>query len=165
MDDSSDVGFSVPVEQRWFEDYRPGIVCTYGHEAVSEAAILAFAREFDPQYIHTDPAAAKTGPFHGLIASGWHTAAIMMRVIATCYLNDGASLASPGVDELRWIRPVRPGDVLSVRLTVLDARPSQSKPDRGVVHTRVETLNGSGEQVLTMTATNILRRRPTVGGS
>lgn len=152
--------FTVPVHDRYFDDYQPGIVAVYGNEPVTEETILAFAREFDPQSIHVDKAAALDGPFHGLIASGWHTAAIMMRVLAKHFLNDKASLASPGVDELRWIAPVRPGDVLSVTFTILTARPSASKPDRGIITTAVEVVNDRSGTVLTLTAMNILRRRP-----
>ncbi|MCZ2404749.1 MaoC family dehydratase [Paenarthrobacter sp. Z7-10] len=151
--------FTVPVDDRFFDDYRPGISVRYGHELVTESDVLRFAREFDPQTIHTDPSAAASGPFAGLIASGWHTTAIMMRVFATQFLNDAASLASPGVDELRWLRPVRPGDTLAVRFTIVSARVSTSKPDRGIVHTNVEMLNQDDEPVLTMTAMNMLRRR------
>ncbi|SDT13010.1 cytidine deaminase [Microlunatus soli] len=152
-------GFDTAVEERYFEDYRPGTQVRLGAERVTEADVLRFAREFDPQSIHVDVERAAAGPFGGLIASGWHTAALMMRVFATSFLNEAASLASPGVDELRWLRPVRPGDILSARFTVLDARPSRSKPDRGVVRTRIEMINADDEPVLTMIAMNIIRRR------
>ena len=151
--------FSRSVEDRYFEDYTPGVTARYGAETVTEEDVLRFAREFDPQWIHVDADAAQAGPFGGLIASGWHTAAVMMRVLATSFLNQAASLASPGVDELRWIQPVRPGDVLSVQFTVLDARLSRSKPDRGVVRTRIEVFNQNDIPVLRMVAMNILRRR------
>lgn len=151
--------FARPVSERYFEDYEPGIDVTYGAERVDEADVLRFAKEFDPQFIHVDPEAAAAGPFGGLIASGWHTAAIMMRVFATSFLNDAASLASPGVDELRWLRPVRPGDVLSARFEILEARPSRSKPDRGIVTTRATVLNQDGEPVLSMVAKNLVRKR------
>jgi acyl dehydratase len=152
-------GFLVPVQERYFEDYRPGINCTCGNTLVTEEAILHFAREFDPQTMHTDPAAAEDGPFHGLIASGWHTAAMVMRITVEHFLNSAASLASPGVTDLRWLKPVRPGDTLSVRFTILDSRPSQSKPDRGLVRTNTEVLNQTGEVVMSMTALNMIRRR------
>ena len=105
-----------------------GAVTEFGPIAVDEAEVIAFARRFDPQPIHTDPAAAAAGPFGGLIASGWHTASLVMRVLVEHYLARRASLASPGIDELRWLQPVRPGDVLRVRTTVLEARRSRSKP-------------------------------------
>lgn len=151
--------FQRPLAERFFEDYVPGIEVRYGHEFIDEEGVLRFAEEFDPQWIHTDPDASAAGPFTGLIASGWHTAAIMMRVIVTYYLNQDASLASPGVDELRWVQPVRPGDVLSARFEVLEARPSQSKPDRGIVRTRITVLNQDDQPVMTMIAMNIIRRR------
>jgi acyl dehydratase len=156
----SDTDFAAPVEDRWYEDYAPGAVYEYGSVTMTEQDILRFAGEFDPQRIHTDPKAAEQGPFGGLIASGWHTCGIMMRLYAEHYVSRVASLASPGVDELRWVRPVRPGDRLSLRTTVRSARVSRSKPDRGLVHTGIEVLNQHGETVLTMTAMNLLLRRP-----
>jgi acyl dehydratase len=156
--------FGVPAGQRYFEDYRPGAVYEYGYATVTEPEIVEFARRFDPQPIHTDPAFAAAGPFGGLIASGWHTAGIMMRLIADHFLSRVASLASPGVDELRWPTPLRPGDRLRLRVTILQARPSRSKPDRGIVHTRAELINDRDQPVLTLTAVNILRRRPAAPG-
>ncbi|HEY7431371.1 MAG TPA: MaoC family dehydratase [Streptosporangiaceae bacterium] len=149
----------MPADQRYFEDYRPGAVYEYGYATVTEPEILEFARRFDPQPIHTDPEYAAAGPFGGLIASGWHTAGIMMRLIADHFLSRVASLASPGVDELRWPAPLRPGDRLRLRVTVLEARASRSKPDRGIVRTKAELINQHGQLVLTLTAVNILRRR------
>lgn len=154
--------FSNPIARRFFEDYAPGIDVRYGSEPVTEGDVLRFAREFDPQGIHVDPERAAAGPFSGLIASGWHTTAIMMRITATWFLNDTASLASPGVDELRWTRPVRPGDTLSARYEVLERRASRSKPDRGIVRTRVTVLNGRDETVLTLVMMNMLRRQPSI---
>lgn len=151
--------FNTPIHERYFEDYVPGSSYAFGSVTVTEAEILRFAGEFDPQDIHTDPEAAEQGPFKGLIASGWHTASLMMRMYADHYVSKVASLASPGVDELRWTRPVRPGDSLSIRTTVVSARPSQSKPDRGIVHTDIEVVNQRGETVLTLSAMNFLRRR------
>ncbi|MET8685161.1 MaoC family dehydratase [Streptomyces sp. NPDC004732] len=151
--------FNTPVQERYFEDYTPGSTYTYGSVTLTEEDILRFAGEFDPQSIHTDPAAAAEGPFKGLIASGWHTASVMMRLYADHYVSKVASLASPGVDELRWVQPVRPGDSLSIRTTTRAARLSRSKPDRGLVHTDIEVLNQRGEVVLTLTAMNLLRRR------
>lgn len=152
--------FARPVSERYFEDYLPGIDVRCGAEHVHEADILRFASEFDPQAIHADPAAAAKGPFGGLIASGWHTTAITMRIVAAFFLNDKASLASPGVDELRWTLPVRPGDVLSARFEILEARPSRSKPDRGIIRTRITVFNDRDEAVLSLVAMNMLRRRP-----
>ncbi|GAA0482764.1 MaoC family dehydratase [Streptomyces olivaceiscleroticus] len=152
--------FATPIAERYFEDYVPGAVYTYGSITLTEEEILDFARRFDPQSFHTDPVAAEDGPFKGLIASGWHTSAVMMRLYADHYVSKVASLASPGVDELRWVQPVRPGDALSIRTTILDARVSRSKPDRGIVRTGIEVLNQRDEPVLTLTALNFFARRP-----
>src|SRR5438874_10861775 len=103
---------------RYFEDYRPGTVFTSGMLRVSEADIIDFARRYDPQAMHTDPEAARNGRFGGLIASGWHTAALMMRLFATNFLSPASSVASPGIDEFRWLQPVRPGDVHPLRVAV-----------------------------------------------
>jgi acyl dehydratase len=155
----SGADFEVPIDRRYFEDYRVGSVHHYGGITVDEAEVIAFAAKFDPQYIHVDPEAAARGPFGGLIASGWHTGAMMMRLFADNYLSSVASLGSPGIDELRWTRPVRPGDTLNIRVTVLEAKASRSKPDRGVVRTLIEVLNQNGELVMSCKAINLLRRR------
>jgi acyl dehydratase len=153
--------FAAPPEDRHFEDYMPGAVLEYGEIPVTEAEIVEFARRFDPQYIHVDLKRAAQGPFGGLIASGWHTAAMMMRLIVDNFLPKRASLGSPGIDELRWLRPVRPGDVLSVQLSILEATRSRSKPDRGVVRTLCEILNGNREVVMSLKAMNIIACRST----
>lgn len=152
---------AAPIADRWFEDYVPGSVYEFGHASVSEAEIVAFARVYDPQPIHTDPAWAATGPFGGLIASGVHTIAVCMRLYVDHYVSRVASLASPGLDEIRWPRPVRPGDRLHIRVTVADARASRSKPDRGVVHSAVEARQQDDQVVLSFTAVNFFARRPT----
>ena len=151
--------FRVPREDRYFEDYLPGAVYEYGHLTVTEAEILEFARRFDPQPIHIDPGFAAAGPFGGLIASGWHTASMMMRLFADHYLSRVASLASPGIDELRWPAPVRPGDQLRLRTTIMEARLSRSKADRGLVRTRGELINQDDRTVLDLVAMNLLRVR------
>jgi acyl dehydratase len=151
--------FATPPDDRWFEDYEPGAVHEFGSATVSEEEILSFAARFDPQPIHLDPEYARTGPFEGLIASGWHTASLFMRMFTDHYLSTVASLASPGIDELRWTAPVRPGDTLRARVTVLAARVSVGKPDRGIVTTGIVVLNQDDVTVLTMSAVNILRRR------
>ena len=145
---------------RYFEDYVPGASYDCGSVRVSEAEIVSFASQFDPQSFHVDPVAAKSGPFGGLIASGWHTAALVMRQIVENYVSAEASLGRPGIDELRWPRPVRPGDTLRVRVTVVEARRSASRPDRGIVKTAIEALNQDGQTVMSATATNFLRVRP-----
>jgi len=146
-------------EDRYFEDYIPGTVFEYGEIRVNESEILDFARRFDPQDMHVDPAAATRGRFGGLIASGWHTGAMMMRLLADNFLPKNASLASPGIDELRWLRPVRPGDVLCIRVSVLEATPSRSKSDRGMVRTLIEVLNQDADVVMTLKPMNIIARR------
>ena len=151
--------FAVPAASRYFEDYAPGAVFEYGEIPVTEAEILEFARRFDPQYIHVDRERAVQGPFGGLIASGWHTAAMMMRLIVDNFLPKNASLGSPGIDELRWLRPVRPGDVLRIRLSVLEATRSRSKPDRGVVRSLCEVLNQDREVVMSLKGVNIIACR------
>src|SRR6202046_420423 len=151
--------FAVPIDDRYFEDYTPGAVYEYGYITVSEAEILDFARAFDPQPIHVDPEFAARGPFGGLIASGWHTAGIMMRLFADHCLSRVASLASPGIDELRWPAPVRPGDSLRLRATLVETRRSRSKPDRGLVRTSAELINTHADVVLTLTAMNLIRAR------
>jgi acyl dehydratase len=144
---------------RYFEDFSVGMVLEFGSVTVTEPEIIAFARQFDPQTMHTDPVAAAKGPAGGLIASGWHTVALMMRMYADhCLPEDG--LPAPGVDEIRWLRPVRAGDTLHVRVTIEEARVSRSKPDRGVIRPFSEVLNQHGEVVMTMRPINLIRRRP-----
>lgn len=149
-----------PPAPRYFDDFAEGQVFAFGKIEVSEAEALEFARNFDPQSIHIDKEAAAAGPFGGLILSGWHTCALMMRLYAENILDDASSLASPGIDELRWLKPVRPGDALSLRVTVMEARRSRSKPDRGIVTNRVEVLNQHGEAVMTLKPMNLMRCRP-----
>ena len=145
----------------YFEDYVPGALVEHPATiTVDQTAVIEFAEQFDPQYFHVDPEAAADGPFEGLIASGWHTAGLMMRLYADQYLSKVASLGGPGVDELRWLAPVRPGDVLRLRTEVLESRLSKSKPDRGLVRTRTELLNQHGLVVFTCVVLNFLAVRP-----
>ncbi len=134
----------------------PGSVYRFGSILVEEKEIVDFAKTYDPQVFHVDPEAAKRTSFGGLVASGWHTVALAMRLLVDNRLSRMANLGSPGVDELRWLKPVRPGDVLSVRLTIMEVRRSQSKPDRGIVRGLVEVLNQSGEVVTTWKGVNIV---------
>ena len=162
----SQTGFPTPPHDRYFEDYLKGAVHEYGPIAVEEDEVIAFAKRFDPQSIHTDPEAAARGPFNGLIASGWHSIGLLMRLFVEHYLSAVASLASPGVDEVRWIKPVRPGDRLRLRVSVTEARLSRSKPDRGIVHSFIEGINQADEVVVTFKAMNLLGvRPPATGGS
>lgn len=155
------VNFSTSIDQRYFEDYVPGSVYEFGKIQVEQEEIIRFAKRFDPQVFHTDPDAAINSIYGGLIASGWHSASLMMRLFVDHYLSHVASLGSPGVDELRWLRPVRPGDTLSLRITVAEAKRSRSKPDRGIIHSHVEALNQNGDIVMTMKALNLIRCRDT----
>jgi acyl dehydratase len=152
----------VPDRTTWyFEDYVPGRTIDCGSFSVSEAEIIAFAKEYDPQPFHVDPVAAAEGPYGGLIASGWHTTSMMMRLLVEHFLNPKSSLGSAGVDEVRWPKPVRPGDTLHVRAAVLEARRSKSKPDRGIVRSVAEVTNQDGETVMRVTAINfVLARNP-----
>lgn len=149
----------APPDQRYFEDYVTGSIFEFGQISLTAEEIIDFAKRFDPQFIHTSPEAAASGPFGGLIASGWHTAGVMMRLFADHFLSHVASIASPGIDELRWLLPVRPGDSLSIRVNVLETKRSRSKPDRGAVHSFVEVLNQRKEVVMTVKAANIIKCR------
>ena len=144
----------------YFEDYQAGSVRELGSLVVDEAEVIAFAKRYDPQPFHTDPEAARHSAFGGLIASGWHTTAMVMRLLVDHYLSPTTSLGSPGVDELRWLRPVRPGDVLSVRATVLETKRSSTKPDRGLIRTQLEAINQQGEVVMSLTPMSFVRCRP-----
>jgi acyl dehydratase len=143
----------------YWEDFHPGQVLEIGGHSLSEEDIVEFARKYDPQPFHTDSESAKQSYFGGLIASGWQTASICMRMICDLYLLEAASLGSPGIDELRWVRPVRPGDTLSLKATVLDTRASASRPDMGTMRARSEVYNQHGELVMHMTGVGMFRRR------
>jgi acyl dehydratase len=156
-------GFAVPADQRYFEDYKAEATYEFGTVTVTEQEIVEFASRYDPQSFHVDPVAAQEGPFGGLIASGWHSCAVMMRLFAEHYLSTVASLGSPGVDELRWLKPVRPGDRLHLRVRVVDTRLSRSDPGRGIVRTFAELVDEVGEPVLTVTVVSLLRARGDAG--
>jgi acyl dehydratase len=145
----------------YFEDYVPGLEVDCGSVSISEAEIIAFAKEYDPQPFHVDPVGAAEGPYGGLIASGWHTISLTMRQLVEHWVSPESSLGAAGVDEIRWPRPVRPGDTLHVRAAVLEARRSKSKPDRGIIRSLAEVTNQNGETVLRLVAINfILARNP-----
>jgi acyl dehydratase len=144
----------------YFEDFPPGDMRESPPRTLTREEIVAFARQFDPQPFHTDDEAARHTIYGGLLASGWHTAAIVMRLLWETFLKDAASLGSPGVDEVRWLRPVRPGDTLRARFTVTEARPSSRRPDRGVVRSLSEVFNQHGELVMTMRGLGMYARRP-----
>jgi acyl dehydratase len=147
----------------YHEDYLLGATYECGNVSIDRASIIAFAKEFDPQPFHVDPEAAAAGPYGGLIASGWHTAALVMRLLVENYLASESSLGSAGLEELRWPNPVRPDDTLRVRATVVESRRSLSKPDRGIVKTVVEAVNSDGATVMRATAINFMLVRPDLG--
>ncbi len=151
---------AVPAPQRYFEDYTAGEVLEFGDTLVTEPEIVEFATRYDPQPFHVDADAARASIYGGLIASGWMTAALTMRMLVEHYISRVASMGSPGIDELRWLRPVRPGDRLEVRCTVLETRRSQTKPDRGAVQAFQEVLNQDGEVVMTLKGWGLYRCRP-----
>jgi acyl dehydratase len=142
-----------------FEDFEVGKVETYGDTQITEADILEFAREFDPLPIHVDAQAAAKSPFGGLIASGAHSCSIMMRLMCDGYMLRATSQGSPGVDEVRYLLPVRPGDRLRLRMEVVEKRRSRSRPTTGVVTSRQELVNQNGEIVLEMRASVMFRCR------
>lgn len=153
--------FETPHRERYFEDYVEGLVLNFGSVTVDEQEVIDFAKRYDPQFFHTDPVKAKESPFGGLIASGWHTGSMMMNLLTQYYFSDASSLGSPGLENLRWKAPVRPGDVLRVRVTILEARKSASKPDRGIVKHRIEVLNQTDDVVMDLVASNFVSCRKT----
>ncbi|MBM4262845.1 MAG: MaoC family dehydratase [Deltaproteobacteria bacterium] len=160
----SSSSFTTTPDDRYFEDYIPGAVHEFGAIAVDEQEVIDFGERYVPLSYHTDKEAAKHSLYGGVIASGWHTAALMMRVYVENYLSSVANLGSPGGDELRWPKPVFPGDVLSVRATVLEARRSESRPDRGIVRTSIEVLNQKKDVVMSMKMVNFVLSRQSQGG-
>ncbi|MGA7984474.1 MAG: MaoC family dehydratase [Burkholderiales bacterium] len=143
----------------YWDDFTPGWTFESGSRSLSAEDIKRFAREYDPQVFHTDEEAAKATPFGGLIASGWQTCGMMMRLMCDGYLVESACLGSPGLEELRWLKPVRPGDALRLRSTVIEQTPSQKQPNRGTVRFRWEALNQNGEIVCAIVGRQLFRRR------
>jgi len=148
--------------KQYWEDFPAGHVHEFGCKHVTREEVLAFAREFDPQPFHLDDSAAEASLFGRLSASGWHTCAMMMRMTVDDYLRHSSSLGSPGIENLRWLKPVYPGDTLSVRLEVLEARVMSSKPGVGLTRSRWEVLNQQREVVLRMEGWGMFGRRPPV---
>jgi acyl dehydratase len=145
---------------RYWEDFSVGDATELGEVEVTRDEIVEFAQRFDPQPFHVDEQAAANGPFGGLVASGWHTAALFMGLFVRGILLDSASMGSPGVEELRWTAPVRPGDRLTARVTVTGLQESSRRPDRGTVFTTSEVLNQDGAVVMTLKARGYFGRRP-----
>jgi acyl dehydratase len=150
---------TAPAPRLWFEDFPTGHVTALGPHGVDGEEMLAFSRRFDPQPFHLDEAAAAASLFGGLAASGWYTAACTMRLLCDAYLLESASLGAPGVEELRWPRPVFAGDTLTGTVTVLDTRVSRSRPEMGLVHNHTEMRNQHGETVFSMKSWGMFRRR------
>ena len=150
---------SRPKKYYW-EDFAVGTVREFGGMTLEKGDIVRFARDWDPQPFHVDEEAAKRSPYGGLIASGWQTCAAAMRMCCDAYLLDAASVGSPGVENVRWVKPVRPGDTLKVRLEVLDARPLKSKPGVGLVKNRWQLFNQDGEEVMQMEGYGMFLQRP-----
>lgn len=142
-----------------FEDFPPGHFGTFGPRHVTREEIIAFASEYDPQPMHLDEAAAKASMLNGLAGSGWHLCSIVMRMMFDGYINRTASLGSPGVDELRWLAPFRPGDDLTLDVDVVAARVSRSRPDTGIVTFRCRVKNGNGQPLADMVSPIMVRRR------
>ena len=153
------VSNGMPRPWVYFEDFAVGETHRYGGIAVSEEDIIRFASEFDPQYFHTDPVAAVDSAFGGLAASGWHTTSLLMRMIVDEYMNSAAALASPGSDEIRWLRPLRPGDTLYAITEIVAAIPSRSRPDRGLVKALHTVVNQDEQPVMTMLGLGFFKRR------
>jgi len=144
----------------YWEDLQNEGSVEIGSHTFTEEEIIAFARQFDPQPFHVDPEAAKRSFFKGLIASGWHTCSVGMRLMVDKYVNRSASLGSPGLDNIRWLVPVRAGDTITYRRVIMAARVSESKPGIGLLQSRSEAVNQRGEIVMTMEGWAMFRRRP-----
>ena len=144
---------------RYWDDYEIGTVTELGSKKMTKEEIIDFATKFDPQPFHIDEQAAKKSFFGGLIASGWHTCSAVMRMMVDSYVSPSTSLGSPGVDEVRWLKPVYAGDTITARIIIEDKRPSRSKADIGSIFNRYEVHNQTGERVMTMKGIGIMRRR------
>ena len=143
-----------------FAEFRPGQVLTYGPDSVSEAEIVAFAREYDPQWFHADPARAKNSRWNGLIASGWQTCGIAMRLAVNGALQGSESIGSPGLEYLKWLTPVRAGDALTLHAEVLDVRRSERQPMLGILRWRWRLVNQDEVAVLELVATSLFDLAP-----
>ena len=147
------------MQKRYFEDFHPGMVMEFGPRLVTREEIIAFAAEFDPPPMHLDDDAAKNTMLGGLAASGWHTCCLAMRMIADGFIINSGSMGAPGTDEVKWLRPLRPGTHLKVRTTVIDMRASKSKPDRGFVTLQMDALDDAGDLIMRMTFPWMVARR------
>ncbi len=143
----------------YFEDFQPGAVNEYGPRLVTREEIVAFAAEFDPQPMHLDEEAGRASMLGGLAASGWHTCCLMMRLAADGFILNSASMGAPGVDEVRWLAPLRPGRQISLRTTMLDTRVSASRPEMGFVKMLFEVVDDAGVTVMALNSSLIMGRR------
>jgi acyl dehydratase len=150
---------TVPHSERYFEDYPVGEVCEYGDHEVTETEIVEFASRYDPQAFHIDAQAAARSIYGGLISSGWMTGSLMMRMMVENFISPLAAMGSPGIDEVRWHLPVRPGDRLRLRSTIVEKRRSASKPDRGIIRARQEAVNQSGQTVMSFIGIGLYKCR------
>jgi acyl dehydratase len=153
-------GAAAMADEGWFDDFHPGQRFSTAAEFIGEAEITEFAARFDPQALHTDSARAAAGPYGGLIASGFHTLAASFALFVRAGIVAPHNLGSPGLEEVRWLKPLRPGDSIRQEIEVLDCRASQSRPDRGVVTMRHDTYNQRGELIMMATCLHMLARRP-----
>lgn len=151
---------NTPSRDRWFDDFVVGETFEFGDYEVTEQEIVDFASRYDPQPFHLDPEAARASHFGGLVASGWMTCAVLMRLLCDHFIPRVSSMGSPGVDEVRWLEPVRPGDRLHVRTEVVECRASASKPDRGFMRCRHQLINQHGRVVASVLGLGMYRRRP-----
>lgn len=142
-----------------FEDFTPGMTMTFGPRLVTRDEIIAFAQEFDPQPFHLDEDAANMSLLGGLAGSGWHVCCLMMRMIVDGFIGNSTSMGAPGVEEVKWLRPLRPDRAITVRTTVLETRASQSKPDRGFVKLRCDVLDDAGDVIMRLTTPLMFGRR------
>jgi acyl dehydratase len=145
---------------RYWDDYEVGQTFDLGSTSFTADEIVSFARQYDPQSFHVDAAAAQHSMFGSLIASGWHVTAKLMRLFVDNYVDQRTALGSPGVDEVRWLKPVRPGDTLNASVECAGKVPSKSRPEMGIVHEQWRATNQKGELVMTLKGTNMVRRRP-----
>jgi acyl dehydratase len=147
--------------KRFFEDFTPGMVIEHGPRLVTREEIVAFAAEFDPQPMHLDEEAARASILGGLAASGWHTCCLLMRMACDSFVLDSSSMGAPGIDEVKWLKPLRPGTQITLRVTVLDVSVSKSRPEMGFVKTRMDVLDDDRAEIMVLTASMIMGRRAT----
>ena len=147
----------------YLEDYKVGRIFEFGPVVVEKKDIISFAQKFDPQYFHVKEELAEKSQFGGLIASGWHTCSVMMRLLVDNFISERASLGSPGVEKIRWIQPVRPNDSLNLKIEIIENRRSRTKPDRGIVRSKIEMFNQRRVAVLNMeTVGFFLSKEPSI---